>query len=124
MAKSEKSKTVSGGNGGQFINLRLTEQQVEDLRSNLLTWSELQDHLTDLVNGGYKFSCALDTYSGGYQAFLTGVSKDNVNAGLTLSGRGPQLEGAINSLLYKHFTVLKERWPREKSEKPDTPSWG
>lgn len=89
-------------------------QNVEDI------WSKV----SALVDDGYKVSFALDRYHDAYQASLSYQVNGHANSGLTLSGRGPDMQGALGMLLFKHYVVLDQDWSNGTQRAKDADPWG
>lgn len=80
--------------------------------------------VAELVDDGYKVSFSLDRYHDAYQAALSYQVNGHENSGLTLSGRGPDLNGALMMVLYKHLVVLEGKWGGGTQRSKDTDPWG
>jgi hypothetical protein len=110
-----------------FVDLPLLDADKERLAAlSDEDYPNLATFLTEVLQDGYKFSAVTDEAHHCVIATLTGKSEGCVNAGFSLSARGPDLAGAILVLHYKH-TVLCEgqRWAgHEDSRNTQLSLWG
>jgi hypothetical protein len=107
--KARAKATDDGWKG--FVTCELNEQQklaVKVMRDKALdqVWAGFLGLATEM----YKLSMSYDTYHDAYVASATGKDPKSVNAGLTLTGRGGTLEGAVAAFWYKHDVVLEGDW--------------
>jgi hypothetical protein len=99
----------------QFIQYRLSEDEVEQARQSADSYSDVAELLNQFIVEGFKFSTSHDSYGGGVQCFITPASPQAANAGYTLSARAPTLHAAIAVLCWKHYTLFEGAWPKEDS---------
>lgn len=104
-----KARAVADGWKG-FVNCELNEQQkvaCKALRDNsAAVWTTVED----LVGGQYKASMSYSPEQDVYNFSMTCKAAKDVNNGLTLTGRGGTLVGAMASFVYKHSIVLESDW--------------
>lgn len=101
-----------------FVQLELTTAQKVEVKKLRDDADRLFDSVFGTVEEGYKLTFSLDTYNNAYVCSLTGKGDDNPNNGLTLSGRGGSILGAMASLWYKHDVVLERDWTSANTAKP------
>jgi hypothetical protein len=65
--------------------------------------------LCSFVDDGYRVTMAEDAH--GFKAAATNVSGPSGGRGLCLSGYASTAEGALLSLMYKHYVKLEREWP-------------
>lgn len=116
----------SGGWEG-FIDLELSAEQKLKLAS--LEGDDLPDlagFLSMVLDDGYKFSAVVDQKHHCTIATLTGKGEGCVNLGYSLSARGPDLQGALLVLHFKHVVMCEEqRWSGHESAASNQMSlWG
>jgi hypothetical protein len=122
---SEKLKNVDNGakQPPQFVKFRMSEEQIKQAQDTVDGLSDVMAIIGEFCDAGYKFSASHDDYGGGTQVFLTPSKSDNPNFGWTLSARGPSLVAAFAVLVYKHFTLFDQNWPKDQ-QAPRGESWG
>jgi len=110
--KTDK-KTANGGDRmPSFVKYNLSDDERDQARNAAETLQDVGEIVAQLIDEGYKFSASHDNYGGGTQVFITPQKPDSVNAGWTLSARGPSLVLAIGVLAWKHFTLFSRDWPK------------
>jgi len=126
--KSEtKASGRSGGGGGsappQFIQYRLSDEEMDQAKNAADTYSDIGEIFTQLIDEGYKVSASHDNYGGGVQVFLTPQLPKMDNWGYTLTGRAPTLLAAVAVIAWKHYTLFTCDWPKGASDRKGG-SWG
>jgi hypothetical protein len=110
---SRRGKKSNGSVGWQgFVDLPLTTQQKEHLAElSEDDYPDIGAFMLDVLADGYKLSVVTDEKHNCVIASLTGKSAGCVNAGYSLSARGPDLAGAFLVLHYKHHVLCEGlRW--------------
>lgn len=115
---TEKTKNGSetakvGGNMPSFVKYNLSEDERDQAKNAADTLQDVGEIVAQFIDEGYKFSASHDNYGGGTQVFITPQKPDSVNAGWTLSARGPSLVLAVGVLAWKHFTLFSRDWPKD-----------
>jgi hypothetical protein len=111
--KKQNNRSNGAGNSNSrsdwqgFADIRLTPEDKEIIREELLPTLDPVVELSNLVVGGYKVSIAYDQRTSGWFITMTGKTNEDGNLGWSLTGRGGSLESALASLLYKHFNIAK-----------------
>ena len=116
MAKNGKTSVVYKG----FVRQELSGAQKAKLRDEYKRDIDLLVQVQSLCEKGYNLTLKLDTADGGegtILAWLYCADSGSPNCGYTLSGRGSDVHKAIAVVLYKHFSVFKEKWPLPQAEK-------
>jgi hypothetical protein len=123
---SKNSKTQEEGGvrtPPQFVKYRMTDEEIKAAQDTVDNLSDVMEIIAQFCDLGYKFSASHDDYGGGTQVFLTPSKPENPNYGWTLSARGPSLVAAFAVLVYKHFTLFGQEWPKEQQAARGQ-SWG
>ena len=120
-----EKKDVLGDNRQppQFVQYRLTDEELAEAKQHLLTPDGVITEISALCENGYKMSVSVDKYGGGLSAFLTPTSPDNENFGFTLSARAPSFIQAFSLLVWKHYELFSQDWPKEQRQSKGN-SWG
>lgn len=101
-------KEFDGGWQG-FVDMHLTDEDRVALDGYLARIGEdVWEHLETLVLDGYKVSITPVSDKSMVVVTLTGREKQNPNFGYSLTGRGPDLLGAMAAVLFKHVVVCEE----------------
>jgi hypothetical protein len=103
---------IKTGDWQGFVDIPLNEGELAAVRD------EHEHHAMDLlgflvacIDDGYKVSIAPHSRGASVIATLTGRDPECVNAGYSLSGFGPDVEGALLSVYYKHVVLCEKlRW--------------
>lgn len=95
-----------------FVKYNLTDDERDQAKNAAETLQDVGEIVAQFVDDGYKFSASHDNYGGGTQVFITPQKPDSVNAGWTLSARGPSLVLAVGVLAWKHYTLFGREWPK------------
>lgn len=101
-----------------FVKYNLSEDERDQAKFAAETLTDVGEIVDQLIGEGYKFSASHDNYGGGVQVFITPQKPDSVNAGFTLSARGPSLVLAVGVLAWKHFTLFARDWPKTVENVP------
>lgn len=118
-AKTSKASTAANDWKG-FIALELSDSQKTAAKVLRDDPERLFDNVFGAVDDLYKLSFSYDTYNGMYIASYTCKDAKSPNNGLTLSGRGGTLLGAMASLWYKHAVVLERVWGEAEQKRSRT----
>lgn len=107
-----------------FVNIPLTEDDIERIASDDWSCDDLWQAVSVLVENSYKLSFSPDFEHHCVIASITGRKGADANEGYSLSARGPDIDGALRALWYKH-TVLCEgdSWSAKENAVP-RPSYG
>lgn len=94
---------------GGYINIRLTEAQVETYRvwaasEGPATWWNL---FTELVDSGAKIGLVYDSENECYIASLTGRLLPEFDSRYCMTARGGTLEETVSLLVWKHFVLAQ-----------------
>lgn len=103
-----------------FVTVNLTADDIARIEAEEVDQGRLFDHLSSLLDKGYKFSCKIDPASGSVAATLMDVDPSRPAFGFGLSGWGGDLADAVQALLYKHFFLCQDGWPTELAGRPVT----
>lgn len=123
-SKNGKTQEESGVKAPpQFVKYRMTDEEIKDAQNTVDGLQDVLEIIAQFCDLGYKFSASHDDYGGGTQCFLTPSKTDNPNYGWTLSARGPSLVSAFAVLVYKHFTLFNQEWPKDSAPARGA-SWG
>lgn len=88
-----------------FVDVVLTDRDREDIAALLASEPlDFTGFIQTALEDGYKISVAGDFEHGQVIATLTGRSDTCDNKGYALSGRGPDVLGALACLYHKHAT--------------------
>lgn len=110
--RSKGKKRANTGGYGQdwkgFVDITLSDKD----RELMAGWAasgewEPFEALDALLGGGYKVSLAVHPASGSVIATLTCRAEDDPNFGYALSAFGPDPEGALMCVSYKHFVMCE-----------------
>ena len=109
--RSNGLKNYSGSWVG-FVDLVLTNEEKEHLSSmGFEDYPDMRVFLERVLEDGYKVSLVTDEKHSCVIMTLTGKGEGCVNAGYSLSARGPDLLGALLVLDFKHRVLCDEgRW--------------
>lgn len=120
------SKNVGKKPAGQmfdYVPLSLSKND----KAEFMVWLQantqpIPDLLHHLVTEGYKVSLSGDLTHDAFVASLSINDKDHMNYGLIMTGRGPDLSGALHMVAYKHWVMTDCDWrtvaPRPSTEDP------
>jgi len=108
-AAASKSNSAEGAWKG-FISLELTDRQKAEVKALQADPDRVFDNVFSLIDDGYKISFSYDTYHDMYICSATGKDPKSPNNGLTLTGRGGKVLGAMAALWYKHDVVTERVW--------------
>lgn len=111
--KNGKSNEKAGDRMPSFVKYNLSDDERDQAKNAAETLADVGEIVAQLIDEGYKFSASHDNYGGGTQVFITPQKPDSVNAGWTLSARGPSLVLAVGVLAWKHFTLFSRDWPKD-----------
>lgn len=107
---NKKSKKKERFNDNVFIQYELDEVLSKTCKDWSVNEGELFDAIERLVDSGYTLSVKHDTYNDCPSAFLRQTEEGGPNFGYILTGRGSTARKAVKQLLFKHYTVMEERW--------------
>lgn len=92
-----------------FVDIELTaDQKVFVADRGQWTPGEVEHFMTRLLETGYKLSLSPDELHHCVIVTITGKGAECPNAGYSLSARGPDWEGAMHMLMYKHTVLCDE----------------
>lgn len=94
-----------------FIDLNLTDAQLESQKAWKIDPETLLDGVLKLCEEGYAMKLRWDSYNECHQCTITPQSRDHAYAGWYLTGRGSSPEKAIKQCLWLHYHVLDTVWP-------------
>lgn len=110
-----------------FVDLPLSPGDKERLAGlGTEDYPVIADFLASVLDDGYKFSITRDEAHACCVATLTGKAEGCVNAGFSLSARGPDMAGAILVLYFKHVVLCEgQRWAgHEDASQQQMNLWG
>jgi len=93
-----------------WVNYTLTKDDKELMREEFPTNAEVLAALQEMVRGDYRVSFQFDPTQGNYSVFCFPIGTTTVNTGFALAARAGTLENALRGLVFRHFTLFKERW--------------
>lgn len=102
--------SLSGDGWKGFVNVELTDAQKPLVKASMSDMARLWTTVWDLVDAGYKLTISNDAQHNSYNVSMTCRNPKDVNAGLTLTGRGGTIEGAVASFVFKHSDILESDW--------------
>jgi len=105
---SRRKNGISEFSGGWqgFVDIRLTPDEKASLSAmGASDYPDIGAFIDDVLSDGYKFSVTRDEAHSCYISTITGKGQGCVNAGFSLSARGPSLDGSILTLYYKHVVI-------------------
>jgi hypothetical protein len=104
--RTAASRVKNGWQG--FVELPLSRVDKERLAAlGDEDYPDVGTFLLEVLDDGYKVSFVKDERHSCVIATLTGKGDGCVNAGYSLSGRGPDLPGAILVLHFKHLVICE-----------------
>lgn len=106
--KPAKSFEDDGWKG--YVNIELNDLQRDAVKESRKDMNALWDVVWDLVDAQYKLSISYDPTHDVYNLSMTSKAAKDINAGLTLTGRGGSVHGACASFVYKHRIILEGDW--------------
>lgn len=90
----------------EFVNIRLTEDQVEDFEKwAMANTSKIWQMLNDLAEAGYKHSTSPDLENACHISTITATQYATDNQKFCLSSRSDNLVEAVLLTCYKHFVI-------------------
>lgn len=107
--RSADTRTAFGDWKG-FVACELNEAQKAQVKLLFDKPDHLWTVVWDLVGASYKLTISQDDYNGTFNVSMTSRGTKDINAGLTLTGRGGSVLGALAAFVYKHETVLEGDW--------------
>lgn len=109
-----------------FIDITLNDGDKERVQGDLAEGLfKLDEALLDFIDDGYKISITGDYAHGAVIVAVTGRAEDCENKGWTLSGRGPDVQGATAVLWYKVYTLAQGGpWAAVATKDNQLPLWG
>lgn len=112
--KYDKRKSTNGqADWIGFIDVPLNDDDKAAIRAMRELPAPAWETVWDLVEGGYKLSISFDAQHDLYTFSMTAKRTGDVNAGLTLTGRGASYTGAMCSFVHKHLVKLEGDWTRQ-----------
>lgn len=120
MATKRPTPTPQRETYGQltFLNLRLTDTQLDELDATKVTAAQLLANLVAAVETGYKFSFSYNAEKKQANAMLTDSRKDTPTYNCALSAFSDDCADALKLLIYKHAVVLNGDWSPLLSQQP------
>lgn len=119
--KRKAKQTEQAGDWKGFVACELTDKQKEAAKQLRADADRLFDNVFSMVEDGYKLSFSVDNYNGMYICSATCKDKASPNNGMTLTGRGGAMLGAMASLWYKHDVVLERVWGGVEARRTNHP---
>jgi len=92
----------------RFVRLELSEAEKQDFRSLLAAEEFTSDFLDRVIRAGYKVSLGIDKNGGGFLCSIRAESRDLLDAGLILTGRGKTIATAVAVCEYKSNYLADE----------------
>lgn len=118
---SSTQPTPSGDGWKGFVNVELTDTQKPLVKALMTQGDHLWTVVWDLIDAGYKLTMSNDPSHNSYNVSMTCRVPKDPNNGLTLTGRGGTVLGAMASFVFKHETILEGRWDTIGSNTPRKP---
>lgn len=109
-----------------FVDIPLSEKDREEIQYHAQPGQvDIEAFLAQVISDGYKFSLVADFEHSCCIATLTGRSEGCENKDFALSGRGPDAQGAVVCLWYKHSVLAHwGTWTDQGSQRSDQlPLW-
>lgn len=101
MTKRRTKKEVKTWNKAKwngFVNVRMSNEEKQVVKKNLLTEEAGLEYLMNASTAGYKCSISYSIPEDVYTASLTGMYQEKPNAGVTMSMRHRDLIVALSAL--------------------------
>lgn len=102
----------NGWTPGTFVNLYLTEGQMEAAWDMYKKSEKLDIDMERLLHDGYRFTYSEDKKSGGIICTMTVRDEANPNFNFLLSSFAPSPREALTLTLYKHIVILEGIWAK------------
>lgn len=80
--------------------------------------------LERLVDSHYKLSAKNDSYGGGVQISLTCDDEKNLDAGLVMTSRAPDLYNGLMLAMFKHLVLFGGEWNEYAPDGDGVSAWG
>lgn len=126
MSRRKRDKARSGADTAWlgFVDITLTDADKASLSEGHFEDSDAFDFMQELVDDGYKVTLSPDAAHSSCIATATGRLATNVNNGYSLSGRGPDVIGALAALAYKHINLCERGVWTNFSGSSTASKWG
>lgn len=105
-----------------WANVTLSDEDKATITNEAIHHKELLAILADWVGDGYRLSVTWDEYSNALQATFVCANEEDPNYGYGLSARHPDLDMALQTLLYKCSMLKAVGWS-DVADRPTRPSW-
>lgn len=102
--------TPAGDGWKGFVNVELLDAHKPLVKASQENPDRLWVVIWDLIDGGYKLTISNDAQHNSYNVSMTCRAAKDVNNGLTLTGRGGSVLGAVASFVFKHDVLLEGDW--------------
>lgn len=109
--KAANAQPAPAGDGWKgFVNVELSDAQKPLVKALMSDMPRCWVVVWDLVDAGYKLTISNDATHNSYNVSMTCRNLKDRNMGLTLTGRGGTVEGAVASFVFKHSDILEGDW--------------
>lgn len=99
----------------QFLDVRLSQAQFDELDAAKMSSSQLLAALTSAITQGYKFSFSYNPEKKTANAMLVDNRFDSPTKGQALSAFSDDCQDALKVLMYKHVVILEQDWTHAQS---------
>jgi len=111
MAKEQRKQPIEEGTKPwQFVNVALTDEEVEAALEQLQDVDVLWEMINGSLEEGYKLSLTVEEESGSFCASLTGKFCPPPNRDKTISGWHDTAVDSLRVVMYKHTIKLGGVW--------------
>lgn len=118
-AASKGAQPTQSGDGWKgFVNVELTDAQKPLVKALCSHADHLWTVIWDLIDASYKLTISNDAAHNSYNVSMTCRNQRDPNNGLTLTGRGGTVLGAMASFVFKHETLLEGKWSGAEARSP------
>lgn len=121
---AKKTKSADYDYGVDWVRCELTVQTREQLFKFDVKGEATFDTISKLVDDGYKLSVSSDKIHNCVGAYLTSPTNPTNGRKQCLSGRGPDVFGALRAVIFKHSVVLAGDWGDIETNDSPASRWG
>jgi len=107
--QTARGKAVQDGWKG-FVNVELNDLQKAECKLWRAHPEKIWNVIWDLEAAGYKLTISCDDRNGTHNVSMTCREPKDINMGMTLTGRGGDVQSAVAAFAYKHSVILEGDW--------------
>lgn len=110
MAKKKRNENQHEQLGTRIADIEIVQfplfpEEVEKIQAIKFSAEQVQEALCALVESGYEVVINQNTYSGGYSVCVRALWTATTNAGKAYYSNAPSVEMALQTAIFKHFTI-------------------